>query len=327
MISAVQPRPRPARLLDLHRLDVGSERVATHRELVAAGVSTSAISRRIAPGGRWQRLHPGVVLMHRGCPTWRERAIGALALAGPGAVLTGATALRVYGFRTCPPGADVLVLMPASRRRQGHGGVLLERTSRLPEPVMRQGLPVVPLARAVVDACRRLENVSHARDIVAEAIQHHRLSIAALAEALRAAARQRTASLRRVLAEIHAGVRSAAEARAREVMQAHGLPEPLWNAELVSCEGIVVAKPDALWLQWLAALEINSRRWHLSPGDFEYTQNRQGFLVRQGVIVMPVTPARILEDEEGFVQDVRGLLRTAQNRRVPAGWTARSRNA
>jgi hypothetical protein len=320
-------RRRPSALIDLHRLAVGTERVATHRELIAAGVSTSSINRRIAPGGRWQRLHPGVVLMHRGTPTWRERAIGALALAGADAVLSGAAALLIYGFKNLPATPDMLVLIPASRRRQSHGRTIIERTSRLPVPVNRQGLPVASVARAVVDACRRLEDVSQAREIVAEAIQHHGLPLRELAREVRAAARQRTAGIRRVIAEIHAGVRSAAEARARDVVHRRGLPEPLWNAELVSSDGEVVARPDALWLEWLAVLEINSRRWHLSPGDFEYTQNRQGLLIRHGVIVMPVTPARILEDEDGFVEDLWGLLRTAQIRQVPLGWTARPAHA
>ncbi|HET9654765.1 MAG TPA: hypothetical protein VFP72_05390 [Kineosporiaceae bacterium] len=204
---------------------------------------------------------------------------------------------------------------------------MLERTTRLPSPVLRHRLPVAPLARAVVDACRRLEDVSQAREIVAEAIQQHGLSLSELAHELRSAARQRTASLRRVLAEIHAGVRSAAEARAHAIMQARGLPEPLWNAELLSPDGEVIATPDALWLEWLAALEINSRRWHLLPRDFEYTQNRQGLLIRHGVIVLPVTPARILENEDGFIEDVWGLLRIARNRQVPLGLTARSRSS
>jgi hypothetical protein len=320
----VQTTRRPATLIDLHRLAVGIEQVATHRELVAAGVPLSSITRRIGPGGRWQRLHPGVVLLHRGTPTWRQSAFGALALGGPDAVLSGSAALQVYGFRNVPATSDMLVLIPAARRRQSHGRTQIERTGRLPHPVMRRGLPVAPVARAVVDACRRTEDVTQVRELVAEAIQHHGLRLSALAEELRAAARQRTASLRRVLGEIHAGVRSAAEARARDVMQRQGFPEPLWNAELVSADGLVVARPDALWLQWLAAMEINSRRWHLSPADFEYTQNRQAFLVRHGVIVMTVTPARILEDEDGFVQDLWGLLRTAQNREVPLGWTART---
>jgi hypothetical protein len=321
----VVPSRRPsAALIDLHRLDVGTERVATHQQLMSAGVPRSSISYRIGPAGRWQRLHPGVVLMHRGTPTWRERAIGALALGGPEAVLSGAAALHLYGFRTAPAPSTLLVLIPISRRRQSHDRTMIERTGRVPERIMRQGLPVTPLARAVVDACRRLEDVGQAREIVAEAIQQHRLSVSELAGELRAAARQRTASLRRVLGEITAGVRSAAEAKAREVVRASDLPEPLWNAELVSPDGEVIATPDGLWLRWLAAMEINSRRWHLSPADFEHTQNRQGYLVRRGVIVMPVTPARILEDENGFLDDLRGLLLTASNRQVPPGWTART---
>jgi hypothetical protein len=68
---------------------VGRERVATHAELLAAGVPESSLMYRIRPGGRWQRLLPGVVLMHTGTPTARERLLGCLAYAGPQSVVTG----------------------------------------------------------------------------------------------------------------------------------------------------------------------------------------------------------------------------------------------
>lgn len=214
--------------------------------------------------------------MHRGTPTWREQVLGGLALAGPDAVLTGSSALKLSGFAHGSAGRQVHILIPADRRRQSHGSALLERTRRLPPPVRRGTLPTAPLARAVIDACRRIEDVAEVREIVAEALQTHRVPLRRLAEEVRAAARQRTAAMRQVLAELAAGVRSAAEAQARAVVVERGLPEPLWNAELVSPEGEVIARPDALWLQWLAVMEINSRRWHLSPRDFEYTHKPAG---------------------------------------------------
>ncbi len=319
-------RTTPTRMIDMQALDVGRERVATHAQLMACGVPRSSITYRIAPNGRWQRLHPGVVLMHRGAPTRRELLLGALALAGPDSMISGHAALSLYGLRTVNSN-QIMVLIPADRRRQSRGSVLLERTHRLPDPSFQRGIPAAPLARAVVDACRRTEDLNAAREMIADAVQHHGLSLRALNAEVRAAARQRTAVSRRVLAEMQAGVRSAAEARAREVIRAHAIVEPLWNAEVLTGDGAVIARPDALWTAWLAAMEINSLRWHLSPADFEYTLSRQGLLIQHGLIVLPVTPARILSDELGFIQDVQGLLRVAQQRKCPSDLTFRRANA
>jgi hypothetical protein len=70
---------------------------------------------RIRPDGCWQRILPGVVLMHTGTPTTRERLLGCLAYAGEDAVITGAAALRLYGLRTAPPDGQVQVLVPHDR--------------------------------------------------------------------------------------------------------------------------------------------------------------------------------------------------------------------
>ena len=125
--------------------------------------------------------------------------------------------------------ASVQVLVPHDRRRQNHRYVIVERTRNLPDPeTVRElaGPPTPVLARCVVDACRRLEDLNAVRNLVADAVQNHGLAPSALAAALRSAGRQRTALSRLVLVEIDAGVRFAAEPRAREVILAAGLPPP-----------------------------------------------------------------------------------------------------
>jgi hypothetical protein len=313
------------RQLDMHALGVGRELVASHRELMAAGVGRSTIGARISPGGRWQRMHPGVVLMHRGRPTWREQVVAALSYAGPGSVLSGSAALRLHGLRE-GEAPHVLVLIPEHRRRQSHGPALLERTRRLPGAVDRQGLGVAPLGRAVVDACRRLEELNAVRNLVADAVQNHRLPVSVLASEIRAAARQRTALSRAVLAEIDTGVRFAAEARAREVLRERGLPEPLYNVEVLDDDGTIITIPDGYYPEWACGYQVDSRRWHLSPEAYEGTTRSRGYAGRYGIVLLSVTPVRVFEDPDGFVEDLRGVIRTAQARTPPA-LRVRSRRA
>jgi len=300
-------------------VDVGCEQIATHAELVAAGLPISSVVYRIQPGGRWQRLLPGVVLMHRGQPTDRERLIGALAYAGPGAVITGMAALRLYGLRTAMPRA-VHVLVPHGRRKHNHGFAVIERTRRPPtggEVIHRRGLPLAPLARAVVDACRRLEGRNAVRDLVSDAVQNHGLTLATLRNEIHLAARQRTALPRAVLAEMGEGVRFAAEARARELIRERGLPEPVYNVEVLDDDGAVIAIPDGYYPDLACGYEIDSRRWHMSPDSYEATTRRRGRAARYGIILVSVTPARVFEDPDGFLADLAGVLATASRRAAP----------
>jgi len=126
-------------------VDAGREGVATHAELIAAGMAKSTIMWRIQPGGRWQRLLPGVVLMHSGRPTGRERLLGALAYAGPDSVLTGMSALRLYGLRTADS-RRVHVLVPHDRRRQSHAFATVERTRYLPTRDQIRTVGLLPTA-------------------------------------------------------------------------------------------------------------------------------------------------------------------------------------
>jgi hypothetical protein len=75
---------------------------------------------------------------------------------------------------------------------------------------------------------------------------------------------------------------------------------------------------DAYWEHVAAALEIDSMAWHLRPGAYKRTQRRQRRLITRGVLVMPVAPGDIIDDEDGFVRDVLELLSEAARREPPA---------
>lgn len=284
------------------------EQVLTHAQLVEAGVPLSTVCQRILRRGPWQRLHPGVVLTHTGTPTQRERLLGALAYAGPDAVLTGLAALALHGCRVAGPGDDVHVLVPHTRRRQSRPGLIAERTRALPPPRVRRGLPLAPPARALVDACRTISRLDAVRALVADAVQSGLCGVDELVDALAAAARQRSALPREVLVEIAAGVRSAAEAWVRDVFARHGIAQPRWNWSLHTLDGEHVATPDGYWEALGAALQIDSMAFHLSPLDYKRTQRRARALGAYGIPLLPVAPGDVRADEAAFVREVRAFL-------------------
>jgi hypothetical protein len=304
----------PAAVDDLLRLREG---VVTHAELIGVGVALSTICTRIRRTGAWQRLYPGVVLAHNGRPSVRERLLGALAYAGEEAVLTGVCALRLYGLRSGSGTTAIHVIVPHSRHRQGRPGLVVERTRSIPETRIRGGLPVAPPSRAVVDACRNLENLDDVRELVAEAVQSGVCTVDELADALQQAARQRSALAREVIREVGAGVRSAAEARIRVVFDRHGVPQPRWNWSLYTVDGEFVGTPDGLWEEIGGAMQIDSMAWHLSPAMYKATQRRQRALTANGVPVLAVAPGDVYADEQGFVAQVREFLRRYAGNRLP----------
>jgi hypothetical protein len=295
------------------------ERLARHHQLTTVGLPISTVISRIRPEGPWQRLLPGVVLSHRGTPTTRERRLGALLFCGEGAVLTGLTSLSLRGVRAARSGGDVHILIPEPRQRSSYDFVVVQRARHMPAVQRVDGLPVAPVARAVVDACRRLAKKDAVRELVAEVVQRGMCSVAELTDEVRAGARQRSALSRRVLAEIDAGVRSVAEIRAREVISRAGLPAPAWNIGLWSSAGEFIASPDAYWASLGAALQIDSMRWHLSPSQYQRTQERQRAMTTYGVLVLPVAPDHILNQTELFEREMWSLLATAGRRPAPGG--------
>lgn len=297
------------------------EGVATHADLRGLDVPPATITHRIGPRGPWQRGAPGVVVTHRGTLTRRERILVALAYAGPDAVVTGLDALAAAGGPAPALEAAVHVLVPVTRQRKSFGTIRVERTRRTPSALLLGGIPFTRPARAAVDACRHTERLNEARDVIGSTVQRRRCTVQEVEREVRAAARQRTALSRAVLAEVGDGIRSVAEARAREVLARRGVPAPQWNVRLLRPDGEVFLSPDGFWPAVAAALEIDSLAWHLGPDSYRRTKARERRLTLHGVLVLAFTPKEILDDPDGFATEVLRLLDLAARRPVPEGLT------
>ena len=305
-------RVDPVALRELLRRERG---VVTHAELEAVGLPRSTTSRRQGPAGPWSSPYPGVVITHRGTPTVDERARAALKYAGPAAVLTGVSSLRRLGFRCASPFEHVLV--PHARRRVGHPTAVIERTTRPPDTTAVRGIPCASAARALFDACRRHARLDDVRELVAHVIQSGGCTVEAFAAEVAAGARGRSALSRATLAEVAAGVRSVAEAKARTVLGRAGVPAAEWNLDVYAPDGRFLGSADAVWREVGLVVEIDSMAWHLAPAAYRRTQKRQRRLSIAGLVVLPASPGEILQEPDQFVRDVRGGLIEAAARRPP----------
>jgi hypothetical protein len=298
---------------------VFDRRVVRTRELEDLGLSRQTISHRCRAGGPWRSLCPGIVLLYNGPPTRDDRRHGALLLGGKSAVITGLDALELHGMDRVPrPHGPVPVLVPEQRRRVAYGGlVAVIRTDRLPEPSAGRW-PIAPLHRAVIDHCRLIRDRDQVRSAIAEVVQRGRCTPAQLAEELRLGAQRHTKLPRSVLAEIGDGVRSVAEAKARELVARSSLPPPMWNPRLVDGRtGNVIASPDAWFDDVALAWEQDSREWHIDPKDYEATLVRRAAMTARGIIVLAHAPSRVMHEPKAALQDLLSHYESAKRRRRP----------
>jgi hypothetical protein len=281
--------------------------VVSRAQAAACGVTPAALQYRIRPGGPWQRLLPGVYLAVTGTPTPAQREIAALVYTGPGSVMTGLAALRKHGIRV-PNGSRIAVLVPARRPRVSRAFVSALPTTRMPERICYEGAVRFTLPpRAVADAARELTSFRAVRAVIADTVQRGLCRVDWLGEELRQGPVRKSAWLRRALAEVADGIRSAAEADLRDLIIKARLPVPMFNARLYLGPTFLAAV-DAWWPQAGVAVEVDSREWHLSPADWDHTLRRGRRLSAHGVIVLHVTPGQLRTQSAAVLADIRRAL-------------------
>jgi hypothetical protein len=301
----------------LDRLLSRQHRVLAREQAFDLGMTEKTVRYRLRDGGPWQTLLPGVYLTHTATPSDDQRDMGALLYAGPRSVLTGAAALR--HFDLAGPRTDAVdVLVPAHVQRRDAGFARIHRTARLPKLYCVAGkVRYVLPERAVADAARGLADIGDVRAVVAGAVQRRRCRIADLLEELEGGPRKGSARLRRTLAEVADGVRSAAEAELRAVIKRAGLPMPMFNPRLFAGRAFI-ASPDCWWPDAGVAAEVDSRQWHLSPRDWENTLARHARMSAVGIIVLHFTPGQIHSQRTEVVTAIRSAIAAGRNPPLPA---------
>ncbi|MCY7343106.1 MAG: hypothetical protein LH603_15055, partial [Pseudonocardia sp.] len=185
----------------------------------------------------------------------------------------------------------VHLLVPADRRRIGAGRVLAERTDDLPTPLPGRW-PLAPVPRAAVDFARRSSDRSEARAVLAEVVQRGGCTPAELDVELADGSGRGSALPREVLREVSDGVRSAAEAHARQLVLRTALPPPIRNAKLYDRAGRFIAMPDAWFDDVGLAWEIDSKERHLSPAGYERALDRRSAMTAESVMVIHTQPGK-----------------------------------
>ncbi|MFE2012163.1 hypothetical protein [Streptomyces sp. NPDC059491] len=320
--TPITPPPLP-----LSSLTGRSQRVASADQLRTQGVPAAEVAAHCRPGG-WQQLLPGVFLLHPGPPTSEDRLHAALLYArrtaalptqGPDAMITGMAALTLHRFAAAPPltALDRIdVLVPRTRRLRSTGWVRVVRAHEAPAPVELTGLPVAPVARAVVDAVSGLSDTALVRRLLTEAVRGGHCEPGAVVRELNRARLLTRPHVVDAVDALLAEGRALSEERLYEMVREFGLPDPLWNVDLRLPGGPHLGGVDAYWPDQAVAVELDTRAPRQDDDALwsEYTRKRE-HLERLGITVVHVTPRKLREAMDQQATVVRTALMAAPDRK------------
>ena len=295
--------------------------VVARSQALECGMTRGAIEHRLKPGGPWRQLLPGVYLTVTGAATADQRDVAALLYAGPESVITGPVAVRRHHLDCA--GLNVLdVLVPADLRRKSTGYVQIQRTIRMPGDLYTTGpIRFTSLARAVADAARGMTRFSDVQALVCEAIQRGRCALEELVTELNEGPSAGARWYRMALAEVSEGIRSAAEAQLKRLIDRSDLDRPMYNAELYTLDGLFLGRPDAWFARAGVAGEVDSRQYHLAAKDYETTTLRHNRMEAAGIHVLHWLPSTIKAEPGRVIADLRAAI-AAGNMRPPLPITA-----
>jgi hypothetical protein len=284
-------------------------------QALECGFSPDRVKYLIRDGGPWQRVLPGVYATNTGTLTRDQRAMAALLHAGPRGVITGREAVERHNLR-CAGLNEIDVLVPSGMRVLSKNFAHVTRTARMPDEIYRTGeIRFVGMARAVADAARGMSRLGDVRAVVAEAVQCGKCDVASLIKELNDGPTAGSALLRQALGEITVGIRSAAEADLKGIIDRSGLEKPMYNPELYAWDGTFIGIPDAWWERAGVAAEVDSLQYHMKADDYEDTVSRHNRMQREDINLLHFLPRTLKRDRGTVLADLRGAIARGSARR------------
>jgi hypothetical protein len=213
-------------------------------------------------------------------PTRGQRLRAALLYAGEHAVITGVQALHEHGL-TVANTEEVHVLVPTQKRKTTRGFVRVERTNRLPQAVVFDGLPHAPSGRAAIDAARTTDDPKKQRTLLLAPVHAGLRTIDQIRTELNAGSQRGTASLRALLNEPPkpALTSTVHEGWARRVARQTPIPPPTWHVRLYDKADQLLGIADAWWDEVALAWDFGHQRDARSA-------TRQAAFAEEGVVTV-----------------------------------------
>jgi len=287
------------------------DQVASLEQVRARGFSYDQVRRRIR-SGQWQSPLPGIVILHSGPSTRRQREWAATLWAGEGSALCAATAAELDGLRGYAD-SRVHVCVPGHRRPRGTPTVVVHRSGTLTvaELVPDRHPARVVADRALVELAASRARPDDACAVLAAGVQQGLATVEQLMPRVRADSRLRhRAALLTALADIGAGSESHAELLAIKLIRRYGLPEARRQAAVMINGQLRVI--DLYWDDWDAGAEILGG-FHLDVENWWDDRWRNAQIQSTGTVLIEL-PARVLRRQPALAMDV------LRNFLISRGW-------
>jgi very-short-patch-repair endonuclease len=271
--------------------------VVSWMQLRGLGVPRHVVDARVQ-AERWHRLHRGVYAVGHLALTWRSHLIAAVYACGPGALASHRAAGALHGLLR-----SQRIEVTTGRSAKPKPGITVHRT-RLIHPedrVVVAAVPATSVARTLVDLADVLTE-ERLTDAVRQAEILRVFDLEAVQRAC-APGRRGRHRLARVLAtyqpEPHL-IRSEAESKLKQLIEAHSLPQPQFNVNLHGYE------VDAYWPEQRLVLEVDGAATHHTRHAFHIDRRRDRALAAHGIQSLRVTAPDL---GTGLMDQLRAILR------------------
>jgi very-short-patch-repair endonuclease len=275
----------------------------SRQQALGAGLSPSAIARRLATG-EWVRLFHGAYRLAGSECTFEQRLMAGTLAGGAGAVASHRAAAALLGMPGAPRWVEITV--PRTSRVELEG-VIAHRTRLLVREDVStvRRIPVTTAGRTIADLASFYSKAKLGPML--DYSLANRLVTHADLEA-RATGRKHDDVLRELLDERPATARpmgSEFEACLFRGLRDAGLPLPVAQYRVLMPDGSEVfldfAYPDVM-----LAMEADSYLWHASLADWQRDRARNNELVALGWSILPLTYDLVVHTPAEAARQVRG---------------------
>lgn len=283
--------------------------IVTRAQLLAAGVTRSAITRRVR-ADRLRPVHPGV---YRAGPVRGRRAdeVAASLACGPGAAVAHASAATMWGqLPGAPSASTVEVVVPDHGRRAPPDVVVHRSRNLLPDEVTTlDGVPLTTPARTLLD----LGSTRSGRELEQAVAESYVLGLtteAALRTMVARHPRHRGAAALRAILEAGepAHTRSEAEEVALELIDGTGIERPKAN---VVVRGYRV---DFWWPRLRLVMETDGYQVHSTKRAFERDRQRDAELRAADIDYVRFTWSQLTKRRKWVLVQLGGAIALAEQR-------------
>ena len=265
----------------------------TRDQALACGLTDRMIRHRVE-SGQWWRVAAGVYRLAGVAVTWKQRALAACLVSGPGAVVSHRSAAVLWGVSGFRPG-PLEITVPAGR--SGRNALARVHRSEV-EGVLRDRVPVTRPSRMLMDLAGVVSG-----DVLEEAVDD------ALCRQL---CRLEDLTPRGALGEVLAAwngdgmPEGVAEMRVVRGLVAAGLPAPVRQYE-IWVDGVFVARVDLAYPPFRLAMELDGFRWHAGRRRFRSDRMRRNRVEAAGWRLLEAAP----EDIDDLVAGAAAIVRRA----------------